>query len=162
MTSVHITHVPVAGSAALQHEGVLATLGLGSCVAVMLYCPDTRTGSLAHVLLPSELVSRDRSRPAKFGTTAVAHLLNEMRLLGASADLRAFLVGGASMFGRLLDTGGINMGERNVTSLRVALARAAIPVAAEDVGGEFGRSVYFDVATGDVRVTSVRHGERTL
>jgi chemotaxis receptor (MCP) glutamine deamidase CheD len=30
------------------------------------------------------------------------------------------------------------------------------------VGGDYGRSVYFDIATGSVRVVSMRHGERIL
>ena len=54
------------------------------------------------------------------------------------------------------------MGERNVVATRRALVAAGIPLIAEDVGGDFGRSVYFDVATGEVRVTSIRHGERVL
>ena len=65
------------------------------------------------------------------------------------------------MFGALLSSG-INMGERNVEGVRQSLRVAGIPLVGEDVGGDYGRSVYFDVSTGDVRVVSMRHGERTL
>jgi chemotaxis protein CheD len=65
------------------------------------------------------------------------------------------------MFGALLSKG-INMGERNVIAVRQSLREAGVAIVADDVGGDYGRSVYFDVSTGAVRVTSMRHGERTL
>jgi chemotaxis protein CheD len=71
-------------------------------------------------------------------------------------------VGGASMFGALLAGGGINMGDRNISASRTALEAAGVPLVAEDVGGDYGRSVYFDVASGEVRIVSIRNGTRYL
>ncbi|MCC6319241.1 MAG: chemotaxis protein CheD [Gemmatimonadaceae bacterium] len=155
------THVPVAAWGVLVERGVLSSVGLGSCVAVMLHDGVARVGALAHVLLPHESLSRDRSRPAKFGSTAVPFLLNEMRRHGSRAQPVARIVGGASMFGALLSSG-VNMGERNVDAVKQRLAASGIPLIGEDVGGDYGRSVYFDVATGEVRVVSMRHGRRIL
>lgn len=155
------THVPVAGFAVRYGEGILSSLGIGSCVAIMLHDPATRVGALAHVLLPHESLSRDRSRPAKFASTAPALLLDEMRRHGATGAVVARIAGGASMFGGLLSTG-INMGERNVEAVREALREQALPIVGEDTGGDHGRSVYFDVATGEVKVVSMRHGTRVL
>ncbi|MEO6444699.1 MAG: chemotaxis protein CheD [Gemmatimonadaceae bacterium] len=140
----------------------MSAVGLGSCVALILYDRATQVAGMAHILLPHEALSRSPGGPAKFSNTAVAHLLEQMATL---ADLQApvaTLVGGASMFASLLRTGGINMGERNIAATRQALAGAGIAVAGEDVGGEYGRSVYFDVATGVVRVVSIQHGERVV
>jgi chemotaxis protein CheD len=155
------THVPVAGYAVLRTLGILSSVGLGSCVALMLHDPRTQVGAMAHILLPHEAMSRDRNRPAKFGSTATAFLLDEMRRFGAVGEPTARIVGGASMFGALLSKG-INMGERNVIAVRQSLREAGVAIVADDVGGDYGRSVYFDVSTGAVRVTSMRHGERTL
>lgn len=155
------THVPVAAYAVAVEQGVLSSVGLGSCVAVMLYDRQRRIGALAHVLLPHESLSRDRTRPAKFASTATAFLLDEMRRHGASGTPVARIAGGASMFGALLASG-INMGERNIEAVRQSLAAAGIPLVGEDVGGDYGRSVYFDVSVGEVRVVSMRHGERVL
>lgn len=155
------THVPVAGYAVATSQGVLSSVGLGSCVALMLYDKATRIGAMAHILLPNESMSRERGRPAKFASTATAFLLDEMRRFGATGPPVAWIVGGASMFGSLLSNG-INMGERNVIAVRASLDEARITLASADVGGDYGRSVYFDVATGSVRVVSMRHGERTL
>lgn len=155
-------HVNVGEAAALHARGVLSSIGLGSCVALVLYDRTAQVGGLAHILLPHEALSRTAGRPSKFATTAVPDLLAAMRALGTIHAPEARLVGGASMFANLLKGGGINMGERNVIATRRALTAAGIPLAAEDVGGDYGRSVFFDVATGSVRVTSIRHGERLL
>jgi chemotaxis protein CheD len=161
MSSPLHTHVPVAGYAVLRERGVLSSVGLGSCVAVMLHDPLSRVGAMAHVLLPHESLSRDRTRPAKFASTATLFLLDEMRRYGAHGTTVARIAGGASMFGSLLHSG-INMGERNIEAVRRGLASAGVSIVGEEVGGDHGRSVYFDVATGAVRVVSMRHGERHL
>jgi chemotaxis protein CheD len=147
---------------AVAAEGTIATIGLGSCVAIMLYDEGARVGGLAHVLLPNESMSRDRSSPAKFPATAVPLLIAEMEKLGARAErMRAKLVGGSSMFSNLL-AGGINIGERNVVAAREVLAAAGIPLVAEDTGSDYGRSVYLFVEDGRVEVKSLKAGCRVL
>lgn len=153
----------VADWAAERGDGVLVTLGLGSCVAIMLHDPGVPAGAMAHVLLPSRSLARDHSNPAKFPETAVPLLVERLRALGATPGrLVAKLAGGASMFSQLLQPGTIQMGERNVVASRAALRAAGIPVVREAVGGTLGRSVRFDVRSGDVDVRSVGQDAVTL
>lgn len=155
--------VKVAECAVGRDEQTLITIGLGSCVAIVLYDQTARIGGLAHVLLPDESMARDRSNPAKFPASAVTVLLAEMTRLGADARrVRAKLVGGASMFSNLLPTGSINIGDRNVAAARQALTRNGIPIVAEDVGSDHGRSVHFHLDNGRVEVRSLRKGNRVL
>jgi chemotaxis protein CheD len=148
---------------AVAAGGTISTIGLGSCVAIVLYDAAARVGGMAHVLLPNEAMSRDRSNPAKFPSSAVPLLLGEMRLLGAKVErVRAKIVGGASMFGNLIPAGGINIGERNVVAVRGALAEVKIPIVAEDVGSDHGRSVYLFIGDGRVEVRSLKKGSRVL
>lgn len=154
--------VRVADAAAARSDVTLVTLGLGSCVAVILHNPVVGAGALAHVLLPDESLSRDTSNPAKFATTAIPLLLDRMATYGPLRDVTARLVGGARMFAQLLPQGGVNMGERNILAARKTLQAAGVPITAEDTGGEYGRSVYFHVGTGRVTVRSIKAGERTL
>jgi len=148
---------------AVASEGVITTIGLGSCVAIALYDPSTRVGALAHVLLPDESMSRDRSNPAKFPATVMPIVLDEMRRLGASRrKIQAKIAGGASMFANLLTTNSINIGERNVAAVRAVLSAAKVPIVGEDVGSDHGRSVYLFVADGRVEVRSLRKGLRVL
>ena len=79
-----------------------------------------------------------------------------------AARITARLVGGASMFTNLAPPGSIQMGERNVHAAREALHGAGIRVVGELVGGDLGRSVSFDLATGRVEVRSVARGVEYL
>jgi chemotaxis protein CheD len=155
MTSQQI-FVRVAQHAVAGAGEVLLTLGLGSCVAIMLHDPVARVGGMAHVLLPEPALARDRSNPSKFASTAVPLLLEELRALGGREKrLEARLAGGASMFTSLMVPGSLNMGERNIRASREALRKAGIPILGEAVGGDFGRSVRFAVGEGRTLVTSV-------
>ena len=148
--------VTVADWAADRGQVDLVTLGLGSCVAIMLYDPEARAGGMAHVLLPSRSLARDASNPAKFPETAVPLLLQRLSQLGADPRrIVAKLAGGASMFAALMTPGTIQMGERNVVAARNALRDASVPIAAEAVGGAQGRSVRFHLADGRVEVRTV-------
>jgi chemotaxis protein CheD len=148
--------VKVADWAAERGDGVLVTLGLGSCVAIMLHDAEAKAGAMAHVLLPSTSLARDITNRAKFPNTAVPLLIERLKGLGADPRrLVAKLAGGASMFSQLVTPGTIQMGERNVLACRSALRAAAIPIIRESVGGERGRSVRFHVKDGRVEIRSV-------
>jgi len=150
------TIVKVADWAAGRGDHALVTLGLGSCVAIMLYDPQVAAGGMAHILLPSRSLARDTSNPAKFPETAVPFLIEQLSVLGADPRrLVAKLAGGASMFAQLMMPGTVQMGERNLVATRNALRAAAIPIAGEAVGGEAGRSVRFYVADGRAEIRSV-------
>lgn len=47
------------------------------------------------------------------------------------------------------------IGERNVDSVREILRSFRIPVIAEDVGANYGRTVYFDLSNGMMKVQSL-------
>lgn len=148
---------------AVAATGTITTIGLGSCVAIALYDASARVGGLAHVLLPSETMSRDHSNPAKFPATVVPLLLSEMLGLGARVErVAAKIAGGASMFGTVTPPGGINIGERNVMAVREVLAGFKVPIVAEDTGSDYGRSVYLYLEDGRVEVRSLRRGSRVL
>jgi chemotaxis protein CheD len=149
--------------AVLQGGGTLASYGLGSCVGVAMYDAAARVGGLVHVVLPSGQLSRDRSNPARFAESAVPLVLGEMLRAGAvRGRITARLVGGASMFATLTPAGTVQMGQRNLNACRLALQKAGIPVAGEAVGGEIGRSLWFDVGTGAVTVRSFGRGPEAL
>ena len=101
--------VKVADYAVASGSTVISTIGLGSCVAIMLYDGSSRIGGLAHILLPSEGLSLDSENRAKFPSTAIPLLVEELRKRGAWGRPIAKIVGGASMFSSLLPSGGINM-----------------------------------------------------
>lgn len=152
------------GECAVARAGaVLAALGLGSCVAIILHDGSARLGGLAHVVLPSTSLSRLRDKPGRSAETAVPFLIAELQIQGAEAvRLRARLVGGASMFAGLLSAGAVSMGERNLLAARTALRGAGIPIVGEATGESFGRSVWFDVGQGTAVVRAVGREDHAL
>lgn len=139
--------------AVARDRGRLVALGLGSCVAVIAHDPVGRVGGLLHVVLPAKELARDRTNPARTAETGVPFLLQQVVAAGARRErLVARLVGGATMFADLLPRDAVHIGERNVRACREALRAAGVPVVAEAVGGQAGRSVWFDVGLAQVTV----------
>lgn len=138
----------------------LRTVGLGSCVAVIIFAPRQQLAALAHCMLPSS-DELDVSH-AKFVQTAIPALLAQLETSGGSVPFTAALVGGASMFPGVSTEFMRDIAGQNITAARNALAAAAVPIRHEDVGGQVGRSVVVDPATQRVMVHTIRGGDRWL
>ena len=155
--------VKVADLNIVAGDGELATLGLGSCVAICLHDPVAKVAGMAHVLLPNKSLSRNAENPAKFPQSAVPLLVEKMEGLGAQKSrLTARLVGGASMFGNLSPSGAVQMGERNVVASRQVLEEQGITITAEDTGGTTGRSIRLQAVDGALFIRTLATGERPL
>jgi chemotaxis protein CheD len=142
---------------------ILVSYGLGSCLGIVLYDARLQIGGLAHSLLPGARPGGRENRPAKHVEGAIRLMVDE--LLGAGSDLRfltAKLAGGANMFESLNPGVEEGIGVRNISMGRQVLAQIGIPLLAEDVGGNHGRTIEFDLATGLLQVRSLRVGELTI
>jgi chemotaxis protein CheD len=138
-----------------QTGTLLSAYGVGSCVVIVLYEPVKKIGGLAHILLP---VGPDHH--TKYPKGAIAAMLKEFERYGVIMEnIVAKIVGGATMFEGFQQHA---IGNRNVTQTREELGRAGIRIVAEDVFGNWGRTVMFDVADGKVTVKSFKHGEKVL
>lgn len=154
---VGISEYRIAGTPA-----VLVAYGLGSCLGIIIDDRQRRLGGMAHTLLPAARPGAAADRPAKFVDGAIRLLVSELLRQGADQRrLTARLVGGASMFEPLSTPATEGIGARNVQMARMTLLAMEIPLLAEDVGGSHGRTVEFDLTTGQVLVRSV-HGEDKL
>lgn len=124
---------------------------LGSCVAVCLWDPVQGVGGMNHYLYPS---TRERRKATpKYGNVAIAALVRLMDEAGSvRTDLEAQIFGGA-VGGKGSDE---RLGTRNVEVARRMLTRKGIAVVSEDTGGQRGRKVVFDLATGEVAVFKVQ------
>ena len=155
LTAIHIGDLRAESGTA-----TLAVYGLGSCVALVLYDPKARIGGLAHVLLPGPRPPQDllSDLPAKYATEALGALVGRIEALGGRPKaLRAALVGGARLFQAEEDVDS-NIGPRNASAARQGLQEAAIPIAAEEVGGTQGRTVYFHLPELRLEVKTLRGG----
>jgi chemotaxis protein CheD len=146
----HRIRVGVADRAVVTGDTVLSTSGLGSCIAVVLHDPEAVVGGLAHAMLPRFDDGRNDD-PDKYVDTAVDRTCDEALAAGAvTGRLTARVVGGSEMLA--VDREGESIGSRNVAAAHELLEELGLTVAAVDVGGTNGRSVRFDVATGEVSI----------
>jgi chemotaxis protein CheD len=141
-------------------EAVLTTSGLGSCLGVAVYDPATETAGLVHAMLP-ENEAVDGGNAAKFADSGVRELVAAMERAGADRDrMRAKIAGGSDMLD--FSENGSGIGVRNVETGRATLEAFDIPVVGEDVGGEHGRSLRLNAASGDLIVKSANRDQITL
>lgn len=155
-------HVKIGEVHVLKTEGVLFAIGLGSCVAVTLYDSAKKVAGLAHVMLP-DAGHADNGLPGRCAPRAIPHLVEQMLRQGArKRGMYARIAGGAAMFKDLLPVEGMQLGDRNVSAVKAALAKASIPLRGEDCGGTFGRSVFFNVEDGSVLIRAVRRDDVNL
>ena len=151
--------VGVGDYAARRGPHTLVTYGLGSCVAVSLVDGTAGCGGLLHFMLPRAADGAADSRPAMFADTGLDELVAALEGLGAGPRrLRAKLVGGAAVSEALR----MNIGQRNVLAAKRLLWRRAIPIDAEEVGGNLARTVHMQSPTGRLRVLSPQTPERIL
>lgn len=152
------TTSPLAGSKRLylapghlhaSGDAVQITTVLGSCVAVCLWDDETRVGGMNHFLLPTGFPPSPR-----FADHAIPLLVERVRRLGAGqARLRAKVFGGACVLEAFRRSPGL--GGSNVAAARERLAAEGIRIVGEDVGGDQGRKLVFDVQTGSAWIRAI-------
>ena len=153
MADVNVCHAP----------GAITTLGLGSCVGVVLYDRTTRTAGLAHVMLPDSTKVRQNQNKAKFADTGIDLLIEMLRNEGANCSmLTAKIAGGAQMFAFSTNNDMLRVGERNVEAVKAKLKELGIRILAEDTGANYGRTVEFYPETGDFLIKSVGKPEKII
>jgi len=136
----------------------LVTYALGSCVGITLYDPVTHIGGLSHIMLPSSSLRANGiiDDRMKYADTAIPDLIAELVNLGArKSSLRAKIIGGANMFNTKGTSFVDTIGERNIEAVKQILNQYGVPLVAEDVGENYGRTVYFLLEDGKVRVQSL-------
>ena len=143
-----------------RSPAVLKAFGLGSCVAVALYDAETGLGGLGHMLLPNRPEKNPLGSESKYVDAGICQMVDELVRAGAVREnLVAKITGGANMFESSYQTLINSIGARNAKSARDILAKLGIPLVGEEVGGNRGRTVEFDLATGNMMVYCA-HDER--
>ncbi len=127
---------------------------LGSCVSTCLRDPTAKVGGMNHFMLPQRAgdLASPLSSSARYGAFAMEVLINQVLNLGARRErLEAKVFGGAHVLAGLTD-----IGRRNAEFVREYLHSEHIKLAAEDLGSNYARKVYFFPDSGRVLVKQLR------
>lgn len=135
----------------------IITLGLGSCVGITMFDQVTRLGGLAHIMLPDSRQFHNHTNPAKYADLAIPMMLEELIRQGARlSNLVVKIAGGAQMFAAAgKDTSTLNIGARNIIATREMLKQLNLRLVGEDTGGNHGRTMILDTASGEVLIRTV-------
>lgn len=141
----------------------LTTLGLGSCVGIVLYDQTRKIAGMVHVMLPDSTKILNNENKAKFADTGIDALIKRMQDIGADRrNLVAKIAGGAQMFAFSNNNEMMRIGDRNVEATKLKLQQLGISIKAEDTGANYGRTIEFYPETGVLLIKSVGKDRKTL
>lgn len=131
---------------------IVKTYALGSCIALILYDPIRQYLAMSHIALPGirEENTADQGKLGYYADNTIPFLLNEFKnKCGGKPILRVGIVGGAhgnphvDLFA---------IGRKNLSKVMEHLGLHGVQPYFSDVGGNFGRTVEAETATGIVKV----------
>ena len=149
----HKVVVGIAEMAVSNNQNViLTTYSLGSCLGLAIYDPIVKAGGLLHIMLPDSSIDTMKAsrQPAMFVDTGVPALFRAAYQLKAEKHRVVISVAGGA---QIMDSSGFfNIGARNYEALAKLLRQHNLQIHAEQVGGLVNRTMYLNLATGEVRL----------
>ncbi len=141
----------------------ITTVGLGSCIGIVLYSKTHDICGMVHIMLPSSKEIKNNANRAKFADTGIEDLIKILEQKGISRGaLIAKIAGGATMFvfAGTSDLGSI--GDRNIRAVKETLSTYSIPIVAEDVGADYGRTIVFNNDTKKLMIRSAGKPDKEI
>ncbi len=155
----NIIKVGMAEFSVVQKPDILTTLGLGSCVGIILYDHVVKIGGLVHIMLPDSKQIKNNENKAKFADTGAQLLFDKMLATGCNRfRIAAKIVGGSQMFSFQTDNDMMRIGQKNILATKEVLNLLKIPIIAEDTGGNYGRTIEFHTTDGKLIIKTIGHG----
>ena len=139
--------------------GAIMTIGLGSCIGIALYDKSKKIAGLSHIMLPDSTQFKNVTNPMKFADLAIPLLVEKMESQGSlKRNIIAKIAGGASMFNFSDKSIISDIGKRNGEAVKKALKEIDIPIIAEQIGGDKGRTMIIRASDGQVILKVVGQG----
>ncbi len=152
-----IMHI-IPGEYYVSSEYIINTI-LGSCISVVLYSEKDRTGGMNHFMLPSTsdpVMAKKKEESGRYGVYAMELLINALMREGIDKSrLVAKVFGGGRVLYNSPDSKD-HIGAKNTDFVMNFLKAEKIPVVSKDVGGDYGRKIYFFPWTGKVLVSNIQ------
>lgn len=146
----------IGGIGATNTKGsILKTYALGSCIAVVILDPQTRTVGMVHVALPDSSIKPEKvaTLPGYFADSGILALFEQMKRCGTKGPhgLIVKLAGGAQIMDQ---NNTFNIGKRNALAAKKILWGFGLAAVAEDLGENYSRTVTLAADTGIMTLSS--------
>ncbi len=137
---------------------ILRSTAIGSCIVIAAYDARTKTGALAHIMLPGKAPVNEPAK-AKYAEDAVRQMAEQMTRAGAAKDsIQACLVGAANVLKEKDDT----VCAENTASVTACLRKNEIAVKATALGGTKRKGLSLDIDSGCVFYTEGENTQKLL
>ena len=138
-----------------REDELMATI-LGSCVAACIRDPGANIGGMNHFLLPGDDKTTEKiGEAARYGVYAMESLINSILKAGGRKDrLEIKVFGGGNVL-----KNSARIGSMNSQFIREFLRNEGLRIAAEDLEGEYPRSVHYYPVSGKVMIRYLRRQE---
>ena len=131
-------------------KGIIRTSPLGSCVAVIAYDKTSKTGGIAHIMLPGKSPTKNKTEENKYAENAIENLLDALKSLGSKkANIEICLVGGANVLKKENDTIADNL----IFSIFEILEQKKLRIKKTSLSGYERRTAKLTLDTGCVTFT---------
>ena len=133
----------------------IVTHALGSCLGIAIHDPSSYVGGILHVMMPLSNANPEKAKanPYMFVDTGLPAFFRKAYTAGAAKGrLIVKVAGGANIQNMQNDCFAI--GERNYTVLKKILWKNGILIDGEDTGGCIARTMYLEVGSGRVWLTT--------
>ena len=144
------------GALHLAKEPSILHTVLGSCVSVTFWSKRLGVGAMCHGVLPrcpTSLTAKcnDIAEGGRYVDFSIRYLAEQFDALGAGRQhVEVKVFGGADVLPGNIQPGRFTVGAQNCQSALEVLAQEGFLIAASNIGGEFGRTIDFHTATGQV------------
>ena len=141
-----------------QNEGVLYSTPLGSCIAVVSYDTKSKTGGMAHIMLPGKS-PRVGKYANKYAFNGINTLIKKLTAAGAKTDsLQTCLIGGANVLKKENDI----IAKQLTDSVLKIIAETKLIITASSLGGYERRTAKLHLNSGIVTFTVGNGFEKVL
>ena len=131
----------------------LTTIGLGSCLGIILYDPVKKIAGMIHIMLPDSTQARRITKISKFADIGIPDMIKKMEKKGCvQRRMWAKIAGGSHMFNIGGNSPLMAVGERNAEATEIILKELKIPIKSSDMGGSRGRTIEFDCNDGKLKI----------
>lgn len=134
---------------------ILACYGLGSCIGLAAYDPHLKIGGMLHIVLPSGKGFINNKSIFKFADTGIPAMIEEMSKIGASTNNLIIKIAGGARMVNGVNNGFMDIGEKNIESVYFTIHKLGMKIHAEDIRGNWGRSMWLHIGSGQILVKTL-------